>query len=194
MDLSLVQPTGIYFIIERIYPRDGLIPGKLSIGEISPSLAQIHRMVISVSTEQEMYMNGMKLDPSNISLWQTIKYSFGTPVETKSTGKIVYNIAFAGSLVSITLSPDSDMFDIPKGLTKPRVKRLPRTINLGKDPVPEVVLYGRKNIKFFMDNGGLDTPTAIAKYNKKTKELMTIQDKIALKKLMQDLVKSGVVL
>ena len=194
MELSLVQPTGIYFIIERIYPRNNLIPKSLSAGMVSPSLAQIHRMVISVSGQQDMYMNGVKLDPANTTLWQKIKYAFGTPVETKSTGKILYSIVFAGSLASIQLLPDSDLIDMPPSLSKPRIARLPRIINFGRDPVPEILLYGSKSSRFFMDSGGLETPTAIAKYNKRTRELMRIKDKMALGKLMRDLVNAGVAL
>lgn len=43
INIDVARPTGIYFIIERLYSRDGFMP---SIGEISPSLTQVHRTVI----------------------------------------------------------------------------------------------------------------------------------------------------
>lgn len=44
------------------------------------------------------------------------------------------------------------------------IHSLPQAGVMG-DPIPQVLLYGRKAIVFFMDNGGKGTPTAIAKYN-----------------------------
>ncbi|AIN13859.1 Uncharacterised protein [Yersinia pseudotuberculosis] len=192
LDISLVKPTGIFFIIERIYSRDGFIPNMLSIGNISPSVAQIHRTIISLSLKKEMYMEGKKITPGKISLWQTVKYSFGTPVTTKDTGKLVYNREFVGSLVSIKISPSSDILDIPKSLTSPKIKKIPDMMNFGKDPIPNVMLYGRHDVKFVMNNGGLDTPTAIAKYNENTKELSIIKDKASLSKLMLDMTNMGI--
>ncbi|MGX9277076.1 hypothetical protein [Pantoea ananatis] len=192
MNISLVESTGLYYIIERIYPRDGLIPDGFSFGGISPSLVQVYRMVISLSKKQDMYMEGKKINPADITLWQTIKYSFGAPVHTKYTGDLVYTLAFSGSLASFSLLPDSDVLDIPKNLTKPRTTRFSPTVNYGKDPIPNIILYGNKNVKFTMDNGGIDTPTAMAKYNSNTKETKFITDKTELAKSMLDMKKHGI--
>lgn len=192
LNVSLAKPTDIFFIIERIYPRDNLVPSSLSIGELGPSLAQIHRVVIRLMIQQDMYMDGTKLNPTNISLWQTVKYILGSKVSTKETSHFLYNMSYAGSLISITLSPDTDIVAIPGKLTAPKVKRLPQTLNLGRDPIPQAVLYGKSNVKFFMDNGGLDTPTAMAQYNGATKELTLINDKIKLAEIMKQFLKSGI--
>jgi len=191
--VSLVKSTGIFFIIERLYFRDGIIPSKLSLGAISPTLTQIHRTVIRLSLKEQMYMDGEKLDAGNLSLWQTVKYAFGTPVSTKNTGKIIYNMEFSGSLASITLLPDSKTLDIPSTLTKRRVKR-PSLMSFGNDPIKDVILYGRSDVKFVMNNGGLDTPIAMAKYNENTKDLHIIKDSASLSILMLDIRNSGVFL
>lgn len=193
-DVSLVKPAGIFFIIERLYFRDGLIPSQLSIGTISPSITQVHRTIIGLSLKELMYMNGEKLEPGNISLWQTIKYTLGAPVSTKTSGKIIYSMEFSGSLASVVLMPDSKVLDIPKTLSKRRVKSLPSVMSFGHDPIKDVILYGRNDVKFVMNNGGLDTPTAMAKYNKNTKELCIIKDSASLTTLMLDIKNAGVFL
>ena len=74
INIDVARPTGIYFIIERLYSRDGLMP---SVGEISPSLTQVHRTVIQLKRKQDMFMDGVKVTPKDITLWQQIKYITG---------------------------------------------------------------------------------------------------------------------
>lgn len=53
INIDVARPTGIYFIIERLYSRDGLMP---SVGEISPSLTQVHRTVIQLKSKICLWM------------------------------------------------------------------------------------------------------------------------------------------
>lgn len=64
INIDVARPTGIYFIIERLYSRDGFMP---SIGEISPSLTQVHRTVIQLKRKQDMFMDGVKVTPKDIT-------------------------------------------------------------------------------------------------------------------------------
>lgn len=191
MDISLARKTEIYFIIERLFPRDHLVPGTLTLGLISPSITQIHRTVIRLMVKQNMYMDGERIHPGDISLWQRVKYLFGSVVSTKDTENFVYHLAYSGSLIAATPFPASAIIDIPKRLTTPIIKQVPGYMTMGTDPIPNITLYNKENIKFFMGNGGINTPTAMAKYNGISKEINIIDDKIILQNMMFEFQKQG---
>lgn len=132
IDIKLTKPTGIFIIIERLYARDGLAP---SIGELGPSLTQIHRTVIQLRKKQDMYMDGAKLAPSDISLWQRIKYLTGTVVTTKDTDELVYTPEFMGSLLAATPLANVDYKNIPRVLTTEGIYSLPKAMAFGRDPI-----------------------------------------------------------
>lgn len=187
-NIDIARPTGIYFIIERLYARDGLMP---SLGEISPSLTQVHRTVIQLRRKQDIYMGGMKITPKDITLWQQIKYMTGTKVIAKDTNTLIYTTEFSGSLMAATPLGNIEHKNIPRFLTTEHVHSLPQIINFGRDPVPQTLLYGRKDIAFFMDQGGKGTPTAIAKYNQNTRDIVIIKDQLDASKIMKDLIMHG---
>lgn len=114
LNVELARPTGIFFIIERLYSRDGLMP---SVGEIGPSLTQIHRIVIQLRRKQEMYMDGVKIIPKDITLWQQIKYLTGTKITTKDTEALIYHLEYMGSIVATTPIAGFDGINIPRFLT-----------------------------------------------------------------------------
>ena len=151
INIDVARPTGIYFIIERLYSRDGFMP---SIGEISPSLTQVHRTVIQLKRKQDMFMDGVKVTPKDITLWQQIKYITGSNVTTKDTDALVYTTDFIGSLVATTPLGNIEHESNPRFLTTESIHSLPQAVSYGRDPIPQVLLYGRKDIVFFMDNGG----------------------------------------
>lgn len=113
INIDVARPTGIYFIIERLYARDGLMP---SFGEISPSLTQVHRTVIQLKRKQDMFMDGVKIAPKDITLWQQIKYITGSKVTTKDTDSLVYTTEFIGSLIATTPLGNIEHKDIPRFL------------------------------------------------------------------------------
>ncbi|KAF1852969.1 hypothetical protein Lal_00009150 [Lupinus albus] len=153
INIDVARPTGIYFIIERLYSRDGFMP---SIGEISPSLTQI-------------------------------KYITGSKVTTKDTDALVYTTDYIGSLAATTPLGNIEHENIPRFLTTESIHSLPQAVSYGRDPIPQVLLYGRKDIVFFMDNGGKGTPTAIAKYNRNTRDLAIIKDQLEAISLHHDI-------
>ncbi|MFE8151858.1 hypothetical protein RBA63_08225 [Brenneria goodwinii] len=189
IDIKLTKPVGIFIIIERLYARDGLAP---SIGELGPSLTQIHRTVIQLRRKQDMYMDGAKLSPSDISLWQRIKYLTGTVVTTKDTNEFVYTPEFMGSLLAATPLANVEYKNIPRFLTTEGIYSLPKVMAFGRDPIPDVLLYGKSNTTFFIDDGGRGTPTAIAKYHQRTKDLMMINSQSDVASIMKDLIVKGV--
>ncbi len=81
--------------------------------------------------------------------------------------------------------------NIPRFLTTESIHSLPQAVSYGRDPIPQVLLYGRKDIVFFMDNGGKGTPTAIAKYNHNTRDLAIIKDQLEASKTMKELLSKG---
>lgn len=188
INIDVARQTGIYFIIERLYSRDGLMP---SVGEISPSLTQVHRTVIQLKRKQDMFMDGVKVIPKDITLWQQIKYITGSKVTTKDTDALVYTTDFIGSLVATTPLGNIEHENIPRFLTTESIHSLPQAVSYGRDPIPQVLLYGRKDIVFFMDNGGKGTPTAIAKYNHNTRDLAIIKDQLEASKTMKELLSKG---
>ena len=151
MDISLARKTEIYFIIERLFPRDHLVPGTLTLGLISPSITQIHRTVIRLMVKQNMYMDGERIHPGDISLWQRVKYLFGSVVSTKDTENFVYHLAYSGSLIAATPFPASAIIDIPKRLTTPIIKQVPGYMTMGTDPIPNITLYNKENINFLWE-------------------------------------------
>lgn len=187
-NIDIARPTGIYFIIERLYARDGLMP---SLGEISPSLTQVHRTVIQLRRKQDIYMGGIKITPKDITLWQQIKYMTGTKVIAKDTNNLIYTTEFSGSLIAATPLGNIEHKNIPRFLTTEHVHSLPQIINFGRDPIPQTLLYGRKDIAFLMEQGGKGTPTAIAKYNQNTRDIVIIKDELDASKIMKDLIMHG---
>lgn len=187
-NIDIARPTGIYFIIERLYARDGLMP---SLGEISPSLTQVHRTVIQLRRKQDIYMGGIKITPKDITLWQQIKYMTGTKVIAKDTNTLIYTTEFSGSLIAATPLGNIEHKNIPRFLTTEHVHSLPQIINFGRDPIPQTLLYGRKDIAFLMEQGGKGTPTAIAKYNQNTRDIVIIKDELDASKIMKDLIMHG---
>lgn len=188
-DVKLARPTGIYFIIERLYSRDGIMP---SVGEVGPSLNQVHRTIIQLRRKQEIYMDGAQIVPKDISLWQQIKYLTGTKVTTKDTEVLIYTLEFMGSIMGTTPLPGFENNSIPRFLTSEHIFSLPSIMSYGRDPIPDVLLYGRSNVTFFMDNGGRGNPTAIAKYNKNIKDLAMINDQVQAASIMKNILSPGV--
>lgn len=83
------------FIVERLYPRDSLAP---SVGTVGPSLVQVHRMIYQL-TKNKTFLDGEKVDLSNITLWQRLKSITGGKITTKDSQdvKFAYVLDYAGS-------------------------------------------------------------------------------------------------
>ena len=105
-----------------------------SVGEISPSLTQVHRTVIQLKRKQDMFMDGVKVIPKDITLWQQIKYITGSKVTTKDTDALVYTTDFIGSLVATTPLGNIEHENIPRFLTTESIHSLPQAVSLGVIP------------------------------------------------------------
>nr|EKW7277453.1 hypothetical protein [Pluralibacter gergoviae] len=133
-------------------------------------------------------MDGVKITPKDITLWQQIKYLTGSKITTKDTEGLIYHLEFMGSVVATTPIAGFDNTDTPRFLTSEYVMALPDIMSYGKNPIPDVSLYGKSNVSFFMNDGGKGNPTAIAKYNIKTRELVMINDQAQVFSIMKNIV------
>lgn len=79
------KKTNIFFIVERLYPRDSLAP---SVGTVGPSLVQVHRMIYQLTKKQDVFLDGEKVDLSNITLWQRLKSITGGKITTKDSQEL----------------------------------------------------------------------------------------------------------
>jgi len=137
-------------------------------------------------------MDGEKIQPKDITLWQQIKYLTGTKVTTKDTDGLVYLLEFMGTILASAPLPGFENKNIPRFLTSEETYSLPNIMNYGRDPIPNVLLYGRSNVTFFMDNGGRGNPTAIAKYNINNNDLALISDQAQASSIMKNILPRGV--
>lgn len=187
MDISNYKKTNIFFIVETLYGRDSLLP---AIGLLGPSLMQVHRTVYETNIKQDAFLDGERINLGHISLHHIFSYYTGSNITTKESKghEILFNMVYSGSeLISSPVSGlDADKFE---KLSKQY--KLPSSIfNFGKDPVPQVKLYGRSGLSFFMENGGKDAPMAAAKYDKVSGKIIVIKSKGELSKLMLEIQKN----
>ncbi|PSH13013.1 hypothetical protein B7R74_19715 [Yersinia pseudotuberculosis] len=188
------KKTNIFFIVERLYPRDSLAP---SVGTVGPSLVQVHRMIYQLTKKQDVFLDGEKVDLSNITLWQRLKSITGGKITTKDSQdvKFAYVLDYAGSefaavpIQGLRLEGNTNYFY--KKFTKEYKISTPKLLHYGSDTIKNITLHGRSNVSFFMDNGGRNAPTAAAKYNKNTGEISLIKSMHELSKSMQDIKNSG---
>lgn len=188
------KKTNIFFIVERLYPRDGLVP---SIGTLGPSLVQAHRTIYQLTQKQDVFLDDEKVDFSNLTLWQRFKSITGGKITTQDSqeAKFAYVLDYAGSefaavpIQGLRLEGNTNYFY--KTLAKEYKIPTPKLLRYGSDAIKNIKLHGRSNVSFFMDNGGRDAPTAAAKYNKNTGEVSLIKSMSELSKTMQDIKNSG---
>ncbi|WP_130099822.1 hypothetical protein [Siccibacter turicensis] len=173
--------TDLYFIVEQLYPRDGLLP---SLGEIGPSVMQVYRTVYELTVKQDIFLDGERISAGNTTLWQSFKYLAGGKITvTDSPGpQCLYKLAYSGSeVITVPLAGfESDRLSL---LSKKSVFT-PTLFNFGHDPVKNISLYGRGGLSFFMEDGGQEAPVAAARYNRRTGELRVITSRSELSKLM----------
>ncbi|MCU3853903.1 hypothetical protein N8W35_12375 [Enterobacter roggenkampii] len=62
----------------------------------------------------------------------------------------MYTTDYIGSLVATTPLGNIEHENIPRFLTTESIHSLPQAVSYGHDPIPQVLLYGRKDIVFFM--------------------------------------------
>lgn len=183
-DINVYGETGIFIIKEQIFSKNGLP----SIGHFSPSAVQIQRYVYQLRKEQEVFWEGRKIDYTQLGIWEKFKILMGNDLVSrdKQGGSTLYSLEFAGFETRVT-PLDGAKAPLPDFLGKSYKINVPTPYIYGQDPIPEMKLYGRKDVSFIMSNGGLSAPTAMAKYNKTTKNLIMIRTELEMKNLMLSL-------
>lgn len=185
-NIESYKGTGIFIIIERIYNRDAL-----NWHGIGASLIQVHKMVYQLYRKQDVYLEGHKITADNISLWQRIKILSGAHLiqHNSADNDTRFALDYAGSNFKGTPVniPGLNSKSIPEFLTKEYKLPTGRIMAYGKDPIPNVNLYGRPDIKFVMGSGGKDDPVAAAKYEMSTRQLKPVDPIHELPSLMREL-------
>ncbi|HKT26766.1 hypothetical protein [Dyella sp.] len=72
------KATGLYVIIEQIYPKQGLPSIANTFG---PNLIQVARQVFQLYEMKDMYINGKPAIPSTLTPWDRLKASIGLGVD-----------------------------------------------------------------------------------------------------------------
>ncbi len=105
--------------------------------------------------------------PDSVTLWQRLKILSGAHLVQKDANdpNNIFSLDYAGSRLMATPLSSFNSKKIPAFLTKEYSLPTGRVLALGRDPFPEVNIYGRKDACFAMANGGKDDPTAAAKYD-----------------------------
>lgn len=56
--IEYVKNTNLFIVVERLYSRDSIMP---SVGNIGPSLLQVHKTVYQLKRKQDMFIEGEKI-------------------------------------------------------------------------------------------------------------------------------------
>lgn len=118
----------------------------------------------------------------------------GSQIVTRDSnnGEMLFVIEFSGSVLKATaLSGIPESKKVP-ALLKKEYSLNKGPLNYGIDPIPGINLYGRKEVRFHMEDGGKGTPVTAAKYNKDTDQLLLIESATELSDLMTCLEKNGI--
>ncbi|WP_321963535.1 hypothetical protein [Paraburkholderia sp. J7] len=162
-------PTGLYLIIEAIIPKLGL-PSFAN--TIDPSNKQIYRVVLQIYQLSDIDIDG-KLVTDNMSLWDSAKGALGIGVTTRPNGESKLVLDYAGYPKVLQTLPEIGHL-VPSALTNEHASHAFSLYTLGVDPLPSVTLYANPRVVFLATNGGRSVPTAMAKYNSTTRELVML--------------------
>lgn len=161
------KATGLYVIIEQIYPKQGL-PSIANI--FGPNLIQVVRQVFQLYEMEDVYINGKPAIPSTLSPWDRLKASIGLGVDFVLNGKRKVKLEYSGFINDIQLLPKFASW-LPEFLTKQRVFTAPTPYTYGRDPLPTVRLYENNRAIFIAKDGGTGITVAVAKYNSHTHQI-----------------------
>lgn len=181
--LPTYKGTGVYILVERIYPRDSIT----NWNGIGSTTVQVHKMVYELYQRQNVYLDGEVITPTTISLWQNIKILFGAKLvlENSTNESFEFVLVYSGSKFIMTLIDGISSRYIPGFLKK--AWRLPteRILSYGVDPIPGISIYGHKAAEFIVRDGGKGTPEAAAKYDVNTNQLIMVHSEKELPDLMR---------
>lgn len=138
--------------------------------------------MLQIRALSDIYIDGKP--EADASLWQQMKGAFGIGVTTHPTGKNAVVLEYAGVSNVLTLLPKIGNL-IPEAITRERTG--PSPFSFGNDPLPRVKLYSNPRVVFLMPNGGQSIPTAMAKYNRMTNELVLLNTVTHMNQTMREL-------
>lgn len=140
-------------------------------GVIGPNLCQVFRRVIQVCDMQDMFFEGKQFFGTP-STWQYIQEFLrpGKQITTHPTGEQQLHLVYAGFLNLLTPLPKIGNL-LPASWTKQyNLGTPPSPFTIGRDPIPNVKLYGNPRADFVMV-GGTPPPIAVGAYNQTLHQL-----------------------
>lgn len=182
--IDTYKGTGVFIITERLYNRES--PNWHGIGS---AMIQVHKMVYQLCKKQDVYLDGELITSSSSGLWNNIKILFGADLVMKDSSKeqLEFVFEYSGSKFIFTPLDGVNSKYIPRALTKDWKLPTERILSYGKDPVPNVSIFGNANAEYFVSNGGKGYPEAAAKYDGNTKQLVMVHPNRELTSLMNKL-------
>lgn len=181
-NIANYKGTGIFIIVERLYSR-----GAPNWHGVGASMVQVHKMVYQLYQKQDVYLEGVKVSPDTVTIWQRLKILFGAHLVQRDAAdkNTCFSLDYAGSRFMATPLSSIDSKKIPEFLTKEYSLPTGRVLALGRDPFPNVNIYGRPGARFVMARGGKEDPTAAAKYDANTRQMVMVDPGHELSRLMQ---------
>ncbi|MGA7510991.1 MAG: hypothetical protein WBW72_22140 [Erwinia billingiae] len=181
-NIANYKGTGIFIITEHLYSR-----GAPNWNGIGASMVQVYKMVYQLYQKQDVYLEGNLITPDTVTLWQRLKILSGAHLvqNDASDHQTCFSLDYAGSRFMATPLSSFDSDKIPAFLTKEYSLPTRKILALGSDPFPDVNIYGRKDARFVMASGGKEDPTAAAKYDSNTRQLVLVDPGEELSRLMK---------
>lgn len=181
-NIANYKGTVIHIITERLYSR-----GAPNWNGIGASMVQVYKMVYQLYQKQDVYLEEKRITPDTVTLWQRLKILSGAHLfqRNSSDHSNCFSLDYAGSRFMATPLSSFDSKKIPTFLTKEYSLPTRRILALGRDPFPQVNIYGRQDAHFVMASGGKDDPIAAAKYDSNTRQLVLVDPGQELSSLMR---------
>ncbi|KVW34170.1 hypothetical protein WK95_26530 [Burkholderia ubonensis] len=173
----------MYLLIEQLHAKSGLPSLANTIGA---SNLQIYRTVAQLYETADIYIDNQRVASGEMTMWQMLKGAFGIDVVTRPNGKTTLVLEYAGFVSNITPLPKIGNL-LPELITKEYTLKVRSPYIFGTDPLPDIQLYRHAKSVFMQRNGGQSPATAMAKYNRRTRELIRLNTISEIDSVLRDL-------
>ncbi|WP_333994513.1 hypothetical protein [Burkholderia orbicola] len=177
------QPTGVYLLIEQLHAKSGLPSLANTIGS---SNLQIYRTVAQLYETADIYVDNQRALAGEMTMWQMLKGAFGIDVVTRPNGKTTLVLEYAGFVNNITPLPKIGNL-LPEFMTNEYALKVRSPYIFGTDPLPDIQLYRHAKSVFMQRHGGQSPATAMAKYHRRTRELIRLNTISEIDNALRDL-------